>query len=1488
MLRIYTLKSFQRVRIHQNDFPIMDAGTAIGVTSLGIQVCQGLLDYYRDWKDYDGDIRETYTKIAELNKTFLLVDDKLRSLPGSAFQERAKDCLLTCQDGVKQLEKKLKKVHREAPAGLKQKTQAGILRLLYPFRKSTLEKLGIITQALMQQLNLALQVVQLDISDSTRATATRIEDAVQGIVDVTSRMQAFTLDTQTQLATTVTHVHKLVTEQDAKTHAAVLDWLAAPDRAIEHEAARKKHEVGTGEWLLTSDHYREWISGHTPLLWLHGKAGCCKTVLCSSIIDNLQSRLNGLKSAAFAYFYFTFADSAKQSYRALLLSMVTELSRKPPLHASLLRLYEDRKPQAASEKALEDVLITLIQQATLSFLVADALDECSEEQREQIIEGFKRITQACPATRVLITSRREADIEDLMGSWCETQLALDEGCVNADIDIFVKTALATDRKLMRLPTTTKQEIKDMFHKKSDGMYVPLRSSSLPHPYQTSADRICRFRWAALQLEAVRNLKILRPSYISTALHAMPRTLDETYERILSAIDDMYFNESRTALEWLVFGNAPLSVAELADACSISIGRDTEPSLMEGGHEAIMGLLSVISPLVLISDADPPPDPDAEPDYNCLPTGTPYPAKFVLKSYSQRIRLAHFSVKEHLLSSRLQKSAPQFSRYAMSKTLTHRQLAQRCCGYLVYFSNQSDVQTWIKEERIPTQSSSYEWGGFDTQDYLEDLTPAYPLLPYVCKQWIAHLKCAEESLVTFSDDEHLHLRVLTEEKVRVSWLRLYDPSGNFVRDPVLDEDAQRRGKRQPGWRDSTRALYWASFLGLHKTVSSLCNIKTGLDLDHEGGKYGTALQAAAYQGHDNIIDILLDEGCQAGTRGGLYGTALGAAAWSGHKNIVSKLILASPQSVLVRAGDCGTALQAGIHGHDEQIVAELLQAGADPNILYQEPTPEWSRYGPRRYDAPRVVSLLHMACRLRNAKIVELLVKAGAKVERFSHQLLQEATYHNQEEIFRMLLQASAVVDLSSGKLLSEAARHGNDNMTKLLLQADTANNKVLYASLRTAISLRHREVAQTLINAGAEVDIAAYQAAIDTWPSRGTWTYWEDRHRNGPDADAIAQLLIDSGLKVAQGPHLLIEAAAKGSVGMVKSLLQAGVDICSRTNNPLWQEIRSQAQCGFDVFQWNNFSLELSFQDQNKFDVKGGSALMVAARNGYADLVQFLLDAGADPNETGLTVIGARYGNDLCERPTSALIKAMIFGIVSRHDKQSLSHSISIVQKLLNGGVDVNKGGEALCKAISYSTFFTPFYDIKVQEYENSIKPLVQLLLDKGADFNGPLSSLPSMIGCASDTDTTAFVHDLLIEHLVWDSSRTKCKEVPRDCHMSLILGCVMIAHKEDVQSLLKAQSHTQIGSWTVSEACELLAAACWTFLALRPKDCDVTVTLILDRMLEVRGVDDIVFADILSKPTLEISMKRFLESDEEHWLARVKALLKERLACSRAVNEVV
>jgi len=49
------------------------------------------------------------------------------------------------------------------------------------------------------------------------------------------------------------------------------------------------------------------------------------------------------------------------------------------------------------------------------------------------------------------------------------------------------------------------------------------------------------------------------------------------------------------------------------------------------------------------------------------------------------------------------------------------------------------------------------------------------------------------------------------------------------------------------------------------------------LTKKGGMYGNALQAASSEGHDMIVQLLLDKGAEVKAKGGHYSNALQAAS-----------------------------------------------------------------------------------------------------------------------------------------------------------------------------------------------------------------------------------------------------------------------------------------------------------------------------------------------------------------------------------------------------------------------------------------------------------------------------------------------------------------------------------------------------------------------------------------------------------------------------------
>ncbi|KAI1109430.1 ankyrin repeat-containing domain protein [Nemania sp. NC0429] len=1133
----------------------MDPGTVVGIVSLGIQVCQGLLKYYDSWDGYEDDVRQAYQRIAELGKTFGFLEGILQSIPPGDLPTRASECLIACKDGLERLDKKLKKLHKENPIGIAQKTHSGIIRAVYPFRASTLEKLKEIVRDLTSHLKLSIQILLLHNSAETGDAVAQIAYNVDGLPNSVANIQTTLLETKAQTESVNAGVRALLSDAESKHLRDIVEWLDAPDQSIDHDEARQKHEPGTGQWFLDSRHYQDWLGGPSSRLWLHGKAGCCKTVLCSTIIEDVQRRLSSQTGAVLVYFYFSFADIRKQSYHSLLLSLVTKLIKDCfVVHPSISTAFDRRrKPDI---RVLEEALVALLRGHRTSYVVVDALDECPEtgDERERVMQGLGRIAKMAIGTRFLVTSRKESDIEEFMQTWTNVRLAIDEKCVSADIDTFIKAALVNDPKLKRLPDTVKEEIEDTFHANSDGM----------------------FRWAALQLQSIRSLKIPRPSYISAALHTMPRSLDETYERILAAIDELYYDEVRVALQWLTFSEAPLSVVELVEACSIGLDNvNHEGSLDECNEETIAGLLSVISPLVLVEDGIP------------ITRNNRLPKKFSDARRAQHIRLAHFTVKEYLLSNRLQTS--RISRFSLN-TDSYYDLARTCCAYLINFTDRSETQKWIEERPLAFQQAG-KWSS------IVNFTPSYPLLPHAARLWSRYQALAESQLAIPQSDAGLHLEVIQNERVRVSWLCL----GGCDR----TDDTNCRCAYDPKfWRDGTTALYWAALLRFDRTISILYEQDCCSDINRIGGVHGTAIQAAAYSGAESIVRFLLDRGADVNLRAGKYGTALQAAAHEGYEKIVEILIHAGAD------GTDGHALEAASTQGHEKIVRLLVDNGAYADL----------RLG-------LCDNGLETACSSGYEKIVQILLTVKHVDVSLSYgHALQAASSTGEEEIVKILLSNNADPNVQGGLFgtaLMAASCEGYEKIAAMLLLAGADPNVQVDnhgSALKAAFLPGHENFVQIVLTHRARgIAQGPFGNALCAA------SYWGH--------DKTVQLLLENNADVdARGGRFDTALMAASSVGhekVVQMLLAKGADANIQgesVGNALYASIERGNE------EIVRLLLENGANPNNVPASHTSSALEKAALYGNEKIFQMLLENGANPN------------NVLASHTSSALEKATLYG----------------------------------------------------------------------------------------------------------------------------------------------------------------------------------------------------------------------------------------------------
>lgn len=146
--------------------------------------------------------------------------------------------------------------------------------------------------------------------------------------------------------------------------------------------------------------------------------------------------------------------------------------------------------------------------------------------------------------------------------------------------------------------------------------------------------------------------------IRKALKSLPETLDETYDRILSKIKPKHRQYAIAAINWIAFSFRPLRLKELTEAVNIDLNSDQPMDADDRiSPDAIVQILSGLIVLV-------------------------YPEK---KRYWQpidiepRVRFAHFSVQEYLISDRMN---PVNVVFRTSENTAHNLIGESCLTYIM--------------------------------------------------------------------------------------------------------------------------------------------------------------------------------------------------------------------------------------------------------------------------------------------------------------------------------------------------------------------------------------------------------------------------------------------------------------------------------------------------------------------------------------------------------------------------------------------------------------------------------------------------------------------------------------------------------------------------------------------------------------------------------------------------------------------------------------
>ena len=463
-----------------------------------------------------------------------------------------------------------------------------------------------------------------------------------------------------------------------------------------------------------------------------------------------------------------------------------------------------------------------------------------------------------------------------------------------------------------------------------------------------------------------------PPNLRQYLNELPETLDETYERILKRIDKAQKDNAHRLLQCLTVAVRPLLVEELAELLAFDFEASNSggiPTLKEDWRwdDEEEAVMSTCSSLITIIPRD----------------------------NTRLVQFSHFSVKEYLTSSRLTKSPlGHVSRFRIDLEPAHTIMTQACLATLLRLHEQV--------------------GNIDAK--------MSPLVKYAAEHWVDHAQfgkvssCVRDGMDDLFDSSKLHF---------AAWLKVHDIDEAWkMFSPYYYP--QRRYYVHDGVNSP---LYYAAFCGFYDLSERLLMKHPG-QVNARGGRNLFPLQAALYNRHFHVANLLFRYGAVVDVQGDDQNTPLYAASGQGQVDTVRWLLDhgADPNA----RGDPGwprAPLFYAVYAMRFEVVQTLLEHNADINLQ--------STKG----ETPLDWVFSHCGSREKFMDMVQLLLEHGADPNICdSHTTpLHQASSLGSIEAARLLLSHGAKVDAKDKKgrtalQVCESKFEVRDELTKLLVE----------------------------------------------------------------------------------------------------------------------------------------------------------------------------------------------------------------------------------------------------------------------------------------------------------------------------------------------------------------------------------------------------------------------------------------------------------------------
>jgi hypothetical protein len=273
---------------------------------------------------------------------------------------------------------------------------------------------------------------------------------------------------------------KLVRYQDDQERRVIIDWLTPIDHSTHQSDFISRQQEGTGQWLLDSKQFQDWLIKGKQTLFCPGIPGAGKTIITSIVVEHLNTKFENDASIGIAYLYCNFQRQQEQTPTNMLASLLKQLIQEQhSVPESVKSLYErHEKRSRPSLEEISKILHSVVTDYSRVFILIDALDECqtSNRVRRKFLSEIFNL-QVKTGVNLFATSRF---IPEITGEF-EESISLEIRASSEDVQRYLDGHMSQLPAFVLRSLDLQEEIRTTITKAVDGMYVPSHAIMVDKP-----------------------------------------------------------------------------------------------------------------------------------------------------------------------------------------------------------------------------------------------------------------------------------------------------------------------------------------------------------------------------------------------------------------------------------------------------------------------------------------------------------------------------------------------------------------------------------------------------------------------------------------------------------------------------------------------------------------------------------------------------------------------------------------------------------------------------------------------------------------------------------------------------------------------------------------------------------------------------------------------------------------------------------------------